>query len=104
MSFSVSQRAHEIALRMALGASRGRVVGLIIREGVILASIGLALGLAGAYFVGRAMQGTLFGIGRFDLSAFAAVGFVLLATALLACYLPVHRAASVEPMEILRSE
>jgi ABC-type antimicrobial peptide transport system permease subunit len=104
MSFSVTQRAHEIALRMALGSTRGRVVGLIIREGVVLACVGLALGLGGAYFVGRAMQGTLFGIGRFDLSAFAAVGLILLATALLACYLPARRAASVEPMAILRSE
>jgi ABC-type antimicrobial peptide transport system permease subunit len=104
MSFSVAQRAHEIALRMALGATRGRVVGLIVKEGVVLASIGLILGLAGAYLVGRAMQSTLFGIGRFDLSAFAAVGVILLATALLACYLPAHRAASVEPMAILRSE
>lgn len=104
MSFSVSQRAHEIALRMALGATRGRVVGLVIKEGVILASAGLALGLAGAYFVERAMQGTLFGIGKFDLSAFAAVGLILLTTALLACYLPAHRAASTEPMSVLRSE
>jgi ABC-type antimicrobial peptide transport system permease subunit len=77
---------------------------LIIKEGVVLASIGAVLGLAGAYFVGRAMQGTLFGIGKFDLSAFAAVGVILLATALLACYLPAHRAASVEPMAILRGE
>jgi putative ABC transport system permease protein len=104
MSFSVTQRSHEIALRMALGASRGRVVALIIKEGVILACIGLGLGLVGAYFVGRTMQSTLFGIGVFDLSAFAAVGSILLMTALLACYLPAHRAASVEPMAILRSE
>ena len=54
MSFSVAQRAHEIALRMALGASRDKVVGLIIRDGVLLAAIGLGLGLFGAYFVGRA--------------------------------------------------
>jgi ABC-type antimicrobial peptide transport system permease subunit len=104
MSFSVAQRAHEIALRMALGATRGGVVSLIIKEGVILAFIGLLLGLAGAYFVGRAMRATLFGIGSFDLSAFAAVGLILLATALLACYLPARRAASAEPMAILRSE
>ena len=104
MSFSVAQRAHEIALRMALGATRGRVIGLVIKEGVILACAGLALGLAGAYFVERTMQGMLFGIGRFDLSAIAAVGLILLATALLACYLPAHRAASTEPMAVLRSE
>ena len=104
MSFSVAQRAHEIALRMALGATRGRVIGLVIKEGVILACVGLALGLAGAYFVERTMQGMLFGIGRFDLSAIAAVGLILLATALLACYLPAQRAASTEPMAVLRSE
>jgi putative ABC transport system permease protein len=104
MSFSVAQRAHEIALRMALGATRGRVIGLVIKEGVILACAGLALGLAGAYFVERTMQGMLFGIGRFDLSAIAAVGLILLATALLACYLPAQRAASTEPMAVLRSE
>jgi hypothetical protein len=65
---------------------------------VILASAGLGLGLAGAYFVERAMQGTVSGIGRFDRSAIAAVGLILLATALLACYLPAHRAAFTEPM------
>jgi putative ABC transport system permease protein len=104
MSFSVSQRAHEIALRIALGATRGRVVSLIIREGTILACTGLALGLAGSYFVERAMQSTLFGIGKFDLPAITTVGLVLLATALLACYLPANRAASTEPTTVLRSE
>jgi putative ABC transport system permease protein len=104
MSFSVTQRSHEIALRMALGATRARVVALIIKEGVVLACVGLVLGLIGAYFVGRTMQSTLFGIGVIDLSAFGAVGLILLMAALLACYLPAHRAASVEPMVILRSE
>ncbi len=104
MSFSVTQREHEIALRMAMGATRARVVALVIKEGVVLASIGLGLGLVGAYFVGRAMQSTLFGIGAIDLSAFAVVGLILMTTALLACYLPAQRAASVEPMTILRGE
>jgi predicted permease len=104
MSFSVAQRAHEIALRMALGATRARVVALIVKEGVILACVGLGLGLVGAYFVGRTMRSTLFGIGAMDVSAFAAVGLVLLMAALLACYLPAQRAASVEPMTILRNE
>ncbi len=104
MAFSVVQRSHEIALRMALGASRNRVVGMVVREGIILAGIGSVLGLIGAYFVGRAMRSMLFGVGAMDFSAFAAVGLVLLAAALLACYLPARRAASVHPMQVLRME
>ena len=104
MAFSVAQRSHEIALRMALGATRNRVVTLILREGVILAFAGLGLGLIGAYFVGRAMRSTLYGVGAMDVSAFGIVGAVLLVAALLACYLPARRAASVEPMQLLRTE
>jgi putative ABC transport system permease protein len=104
MAFSVAQRSHEIALRMALGATRNRVVALVVREGAILAGIGLGLGLVGAYFVGRAMQSMLFGVKALDVSAFGAVGVVLLGAALLACYLPARRAASVEPMRVLRTE
>lgn len=104
MAFSVAQRSHEIAVRMALGSSRGRVVGIVIREGALLAAIGLVIGLIGAYFVGRAMASTLYGVKPLDLSAFAIVGLVLLAAALIACYLPARRAASVNPMDALRSE
>ena len=104
MSFSVAQRAHEIALRMALGATRNRVVGLVIRDGVLLAAIGLGLGLIGAYFVGRAMQSLLFGVQPLDFAAFISVAAVLLAAAILACFLPARRAASVSPMRVLRTE
>jgi putative ABC transport system permease protein len=104
MAFSVVQRSHEIALRMALGASPGRVIRLVVREGVILAGIGLGLGLVGAYFVGRAMQSMLYGVRPLDVLAFASVGLVLLAAALLACYLPARRAASIHPMQVLRTE
>jgi putative ABC transport system permease protein len=104
MSFSVAQRAHEIALRMALGATRNRVVSLIIRDGVVLAAIGLGLGLIGAYFVGRAMQSLLFGIPALDFAAFISVAVLLLAAAILACFLPARRAASVSPMRVLRTE
>ncbi|MGC1298038.1 MAG: ABC transporter permease, partial [Alloacidobacterium sp.] len=104
MAFSVAQRSHEIALRMALGATRNRVVTLILKEGVILAFVGLGLGLVGAYFVGRAMRSTLFGVSAMDFSAFGVVGLVLLVAALLACYLPARRAASVEPMQLLRMD
>ena len=104
MSFSVAQRSHEIALRMALGATRSRVVALVVREGVVLALIGLGFGLIGAYFVGRAMQSTLYGVGAMDYSAFGSVGLVLMIAAVLACFLPARRAASVEPMRVLRTE
>lgn len=104
MTFSVEQRSHEIALRMALGATRGRVVGLIVREGLLLAAIGLGVGLIGAYFIGRAMMSSLYGVSAMDYRAFIAVGAVLMVSALLACYLPALRAASTEPMRVLRSE
>jgi putative ABC transport system permease protein len=104
VAFSVAQRSHEIAIRMALGATRNRVLALVVREGTVLAAIGLGLGLIGAYFVGRAMQSMLFGVRALDFSAFSAVALILLASALLACYLPARRAALVEPMRVLRTE
>ncbi len=103
-AFSVGERSHEIGVRMALGASRERVVRMVLREGIMLALAGLVLGLVGAYFVGRAMRSTLFGVGAIDLTAFSAVGAVLIVSALVACYFPARRAAAVEPMRALRIE
>jgi hypothetical protein len=104
MAFSVTQRSHEIALRMALGAGRGRVVSMVMREGIVLSGIGLAMGLAGSYFVGRAMQSMLFEVQALDGPAFGAVGTVLVLAALLACWLPARKAASTQPMRVLRTE
>jgi len=104
MAFSVGQRSHEIGVRMALGAGRDRVVRMILREGALLAAVGLVLGLGGAYFVGRAMRSTLYGVGTIDLAAFGAVAAILLIAALVACYFPARRAASIEPMQALRTE
>ena len=104
MTFSVAQRTHEIGLRMALGAAREQVLLLILREGLALALAGLALGLIGACFVGRAMRGILYGVGTIDVSAFAVVAAVLLGAGILACYLPARRAAKVDPMVALRYE
>lgn len=104
MAFAVAQRTHEIGLRMALGASQDHVLKLILREGVILAAIGLALGLVGACFVGRAMRGLLYGVGTIDAAAFGAVAFALFAAALLACYVPANKASKVDPMIALRYE
>jgi putative ABC transport system permease protein len=104
MAFTVAQREHEIGLRMALGASRGKVVGMILKEGMALALSGLGLGLVGAYFVGRALESGLYGVGKLDASAIVAVASVLFAAAMLASWIPARRAASVEPMQALRSE
>ena len=104
MAFGVAQRTHEIGLRMALGAGKHQVLRLILREGFLLAVAGLGFGLVGAYFLGRAMQSTLYGVGTIDLAAFVGVAIVLLASALLACYLPARRAAKIDPMVALRYE
>jgi len=104
MAFTVSQREHEIGLRMALGASRGKVVSLILNEGILLAFIGLGIGAIGAYFVGHAMQSGLYGIGSLDYTAIAAVSAVLFIAALLASWIPARRAASINPLEALRGE
>lgn len=104
MAFAVAQRTREFGIRMALGAQRSRVIKQVLREGTILAVAGSAIGLIGAYFVGRAMQSTLYGVGAVDLRAFGGVSFLLLLAALLACFLPAWRASRVEPLEALRYE
>jgi putative ABC transport system permease protein len=104
MAFTVAQRTHEIGLRMALGAGRDHVLAMILKEGVILALIGSTFGLIGAIFVGRAMKSILFGVASIDVRAFAGVALVLLASAILACYIPARRASRVDPMVALRYE
>jgi putative ABC transport system permease protein len=89
---------------MALGATKERVVRMVLGEGILLAGVGLVLGLVGAYFVGRAMRSTLFGVGAIDVGAFCAVGSILIVSALIACFFPARRAAAVEPMKALRIE
>jgi putative ABC transport system permease protein len=104
MAFAVAERVHEFGVRMALGAARGQILSLVLREGVMLALTGLGLGLVGAYLVGRAMQSTLYGVSALDAGAFGAVAVTLLIAALLACYLPARRAAKTDPMIALRAE
>jgi putative ABC transport system permease protein len=104
MSFVVAQRTHDIGLRMALGARRGRVMAEVVREGMGTALVGVAVGTAGAYAVGRAMQGFVYGVGTFDVPAFSLVVTTLLGSALVACVVPARRAASVDPMVALRQE
>ena len=104
MAFAVGQRTPEFGIRMALGAERARVVNLVLKEGTILAVCGSLIGLVGAYFVGRAMQSTLYGVGAFDAYAFGGVSVLLLVAALVACLVPAWRASRVDPLEALRYE
>jgi predicted permease len=104
MSFAVAQRTHEIGLRIALGAGPHQVLGLVLREGMLLAFAGLLVGLAGTYFVGRVMKTLLYQVNAMDPAAISAVTAVLLLTALLACYIPARRATQVDPMVALREE
>ena len=104
MAFGVAQRTHEFGVRIALGAQRSRVVGLVLREGTILAVVGGLIGLVGAFLVRRAMQITLFGVPAVDVRAFAAMFLLLLVSAMLACLLPAWRASRIEPLEALRHD
>lgn len=104
MSFVVAQRTHEIGLRIALGAGRGRVLRHVLREGMTTAILGTILGSIGAYFVGRLMQGLVFGTAAVPWTTFAAVVATLIATALIACLIPASRAALVDPIVALREE
>lgn len=104
MSFAVAQRTHEMGVRMALGSRQSDVVWLIVGSGFRMALAGLSIGLAGALVLGRVMRSTLYGVQSADLSSLAMVGVLLLAVALVACWLPARRAAKVDPMVALRYE
>ena len=104
MAYAVSQRTQEIGLRLALGAGRQRVVLLILKEASLLAIIGLGIGLVGSVLVGRTMQTTLYGVAAMDFSVIVSVAVILFLTALLASYLPARRAASIDPMQALRTD
>ena len=104
MAFSVAQRTHEIGVRMALGARRREVVMLIIRGGMRLALIGIVIGLAGAFGLGRLMHSTLYGVQAADMGSLAAVAVLLFLISMLACWLPARRSAAIDPIRALRNE
>jgi len=104
ISHTVSQRTHEIGIRMALGAQAGDVLKLVVRQGLVLTLIGELMGLAGALALTRVMEDLLFAVSPTDLVTFVSVPLLLAGVALLACYLPARRATRVDPMVALRCE
>jgi putative ABC transport system permease protein len=103
LAFSVSARTHEIGIRMSLGAASGTVLRMILREGGSLVAMGLGAGLAGALFGGRVIRGLLYGVEPNDPATLAAVGVVMAAIGLAACWIPATRAARIDPAITMRS-
>ncbi|MGC1107165.1 MAG: ABC transporter permease [Candidatus Acidiferrales bacterium] len=104
LSYTTRQRTHEIGIRMALGAEPRDVFSLVLRQGAFLAGLGLVIGLAASFVLTRALSSQLFGVTATDPLTFAAVAILLLAVALLACYIPARRAMRTDPLLALRHE
>jgi predicted permease len=103
LAFSVNQRTQEIGIRMALGASRGAVLKMVLRQGLTLVVLGLAGGTIGAFFLARLMKEVLYGVSPTDPLTFVAVSVVLLGVAVVACLMPARRATMVDPITALRA-
>lgn len=104
MALTVSQRVHEIGIRIALGAQPSRVLFMVLRQGLALATVGIAIGLVGAFGLTGLVKSLLFEITPTDPLTYAVVGFVFVAAALAAGYVPARRASSIDPIEALRCE
>jgi ABC-type antimicrobial peptide transport system permease subunit len=104
MAFAVAQRTQEIGIRIALGATNSEVMKLVLKHGMKLALLGIAIGLAGAWALTRFMKALLVEVQPTDLLTFGVVSGCLLIAALLACYLPARRATKVDPLVALRYE
>jgi predicted permease len=104
VSYSVSQQTREIGIRIALGATRRTVLGLVLRQGTVVALVGIMIGLAGSFGLTRLIVNQLFGVSATDPATFVIVATLLMLVALMACYLPARRATKVDPMEALRYE
>jgi ABC-type antimicrobial peptide transport system permease subunit len=104
LAYDVSQRTREIGLRSAIGASRGQIAGLIVRQGLWKGIVGVAIGLVGAWLLSSSMTSLLFDVQPTDPVVYAAVAFALIAVAILASYLPARRASLIDPLIALRDE
>ena len=104
ISYYTSQRTHEIGIRMALGAQRADVMRLVLREGMLIVGLGVAIGIVAAGAFARTLESLLYGVSTMDLGSFAASAVALVIVALAACWIPARRAMRIEPMEALRYE
>jgi ABC-type antimicrobial peptide transport system permease subunit len=104
LAFTVSQRTREFGVRLALGARREQVLGMVLKEGAALAVAALVVGAVAAAALSRFLVDLLFGVTTMDLATYVVVGLTLSAVAVLAAYVPARRATRVDPMEALRSE
>jgi ABC-type antimicrobial peptide transport system permease subunit len=104
IAYSVDQRTREIGVRMALGAQRSAVSGMVLREALRLVVIGIGAGVLGSLATAGLLRPLLFGVGPWDATTLGGVAVLLGAAAMLASYLPARRAASVNPVEALRAE
>lgn len=104
MAYLVNQGTRELGIRIALGASQRNILGLVVRQGMVLAISGVTIGLAAAFLVTRLMRSLLFGVEATDPITFVGISLLLAAIALLACYIPAQRAARIDPLISLRSE
>lgn len=104
LAYSVGQRQHEIGIRMALGAQAGDVLTLVIKQGMVLTGIGLAVGLGAAFLSTQLIANQLYGVSPIDPLTIGLTSLLLGVVALLACYLPAHRATKVDPLVALPNE
>jgi putative ABC transport system permease protein len=104
MSYSVAQRSHEVGLRMALGAQQGHVIRLVLKQGMKLVLLGVGIGLIASAALTRMMTTLLFGVSATDPKTFAVIALALVCVAMLACFVPAHRATRIDPMAALRCE
>jgi ABC-type antimicrobial peptide transport system permease subunit len=104
LSYAVTERRQEIGIRMALGASRGTVLGMVLRHGLILAGAGLLIGLGASALLTRFLQAQLFNVSPIDPLTLTAVSLFISIVAMVACFVPAQRATTVDPMIVLRQD